>query len=408
MVFLEAFVREVNLLLLFASLLFSFILLDRFLGGRNLKKISAHRVLPRKIFACEPFMVTFELTNKYRQTVPSVLVEDKVILPRFPVNQTERVPVQVSPPLLKKPRFLFFSYTKQRKQEETDGIFRPVCYFDFVTAGKKERKSYTGCFAQRGVYRFDSFTVSTRFPLGFFRSAQTVAQTDEMIVFPKIGRLGREWFLGDFQRKNELKSSRFLTSRISEETSGLRKWQSGDLQKTIHWRASAKHQELLVRQFEVRQNQNMTIVLDLSHAGSEQNGSDPEKAKIDQENIELAVSFTATLIHDFIIKNKGYLRLVIGGEDVILEGHASRGFLLTLLKKLATVQPMEQKNDSLLPRLLAGNKENSRLILIMPFSAARTASLARDVENSAWQYSFLSLLKIDVASSAFDNIFSVE
>ncbi len=86
----------------------------------------------------------------------------------------------------------------------------------------------------------------TRFPFGFFRKwIKLDMENEEMLVYPNLedvyineGRLDGKWGEKKAQKRG------FGTSLRS-----LRRYQSGDSPKFIHWKITAKTGELMLREF---------------------------------------------------------------------------------------------------------------------------------------------------------------
>ncbi len=95
----------------------------------------------------------------------------------------------------------------------------------------------------------------------------------------------------------------------------MREWQSGDSRRWIHWRSSARHNMLVVRQFEQQRHRDVAVLLDLW---------EPNRPKTsDRENVELAVSFAATVVADACRHGGSNLLVAVGTESIELAGGAA-------------------------------------------------------------------------------------
>ena len=111
----------------------------------------------------------------------------------------------------------------------------------------------------------------------------------------------------------------------------MREWRSGDGRRLIHWRSSARLGKLVVRQFERPRNRDVAVVLDLWQ---------PEPPAAEHlENVELAVSFAATVLADLCRKGGSnvYLALSNDGPECV-GGPASPALLQGLMEQLAVVE----------------------------------------------------------------------
>ena len=80
----------------------------------------------------------------------------------------------------------------------------------------------------------------------------------------------------------------------------LREYQPGDDRRYIHWRSSAKHDRLLVRQFLDTRRSHLAVVVDTS----------PEVYAGDADDVELAISCAASLARALDPRRAGHHRRV--------------------------------------------------------------------------------------------------
>ncbi len=120
------------------------------------------------------------------------------------------------------------------------------------------------------------------------------------------------------------------------EYHGLRDYRSGDSPRWIHWRTSAKRGELMVKEFEQQNEQDMAILVDpwlpRTKASAEQ-----------REAVEQAISFAATVCLE-TCRHQGR-RLVLGWTGPspgVRHGPASVKLLHELLEQLAILRPASE------------------------------------------------------------------
>ena len=270
-------VREVNTMLLLAAFLFAPAILAFRMGRRTIRDVNVQRIVPAQIFAGESFIVGIEVTNPRPVRRFSLSCWGLVIIDRI-------------------------RRLRENESSSQEKPYEPAIYFSYVPNGQARQQSYAGCLPQRGRYRFEQIQISTRFPFGFFRSKydQTPSQkTSEFFVYPKIGKLSNRWKSRRRKANESAQRLRYQPSRHIGDFLGVRPWQHGDAKKEIHWRASAKHQSPVIRQYELHQNQDCTVILDLYYDG--------EWNDTHRESFELAVSFAATLVSDLARRSEGHL-----------------------------------------------------------------------------------------------------
>ncbi|MBQ2038146.1 MAG: DUF58 domain-containing protein [Thermoguttaceae bacterium] len=299
--------RGINLLMALGAFFVGFVAIDYFWGKRSLRKLRVRRNAPDSAYVGEPFYVEIEIDATERKSSSWAVVvedewEDEDPLYNAPKDLKKQAAVKEATTRKKELKKLgFFARLKRRRVEakRTDGALwegvatlRPVVYFPTAPKREKRKEYYVGVFTRRGLRRITAITVSTRFPCGFFRSSVRSALTDEIVVFPRAGKLTGEWDAYAGNISQEASASTSLTSRIPDETVAIRDWRAGDSKRTIAWRATAKRDRLQSRDFIRRQTRTILVILDLY--------ASPESAK--QRNGELwettenAISFAATLV----------------------------------------------------------------------------------------------------------------
>ncbi|MDR2170201.1 MAG: DUF58 domain-containing protein [Planctomycetaceae bacterium] len=287
--------------------------------------------------------------------------------------------------------------------------YEPAVYFEFIADHSVVRKTYAGKLSQRGQYKFGPMTISTRFPFGFFRHSfcQTgVCDGDEFCVFPKIGRLSPKWHI----RRTEAAINRqryiFRPSRNAGEFLGVRRWLSGDTKKWIHWRASAKHGQPFVRQFETKQNQDCAVLLDIYEDYHESN------QQIEADNFELAISFAATLVSDMM--RRGGCNLFFATSkpnEENLSGPICLPLVESVLRRLATTK--YEPNDNL-PKVIIDAitqlDPGADIILISPKNLnLNNAQRFKSIKNDPKFRTAIQRIKlIDTSSPELDQYFLLQ
>src|SRR6185503_8456754 len=96
-------------------------------------------------------------------------------------------------------------------------------------------------FERRGRRGFRTIHLVTRFPFGFFEKTRIVPLRDTILVFPAVE--------GKHARGSSLDSSSrpIRKHRLGEETLAVRPMVAEDDHRLIHWKSSARADELLVR-----------------------------------------------------------------------------------------------------------------------------------------------------------------
>ncbi|MBI1976331.1 MAG: DUF58 domain-containing protein, partial [Candidatus Omnitrophica bacterium] len=122
--------------------------------------------------------------------------------------------------------------------------------------------SYRRVCQKRGVYELGPVVLKNGDPYGFFTHKRTLRLPGKMIVYPRIFDLldfptlpiGSTAQMGLVSGKRQGDSGDYF---------GIREYQQGDTLRTVHWRATARQNELIVKQFEKLASSEVTLLLDL-------------------------------------------------------------------------------------------------------------------------------------------------
>jgi uncharacterized protein (DUF58 family) len=329
-VFGGAIVNDVNLLLILGGLLLGPLVLNWRVVTTNLRRLHIERRLPHEPCAGDLFSVGLNLGNLRRRVASwVVVVEDQI---RREARNGRDALRRRSP-------------------------LRPSVLFPYVPAGEVRKGGYRGRIAERGRYRFGPLRVSTQFPFGLFSRTITLGETETLLVLPRLGRLTEGWSArrlvalagGDRRRGQAGPEGDFY---------GVRDWQTGDGRRLVHWRASARLGKLVVRQFERSHNRDVAVVLDLWQSDT--------SADAHLENVELAVSFAATVLADACRKGGSnvYLAISNAGPELV-GGPASSALLQGLMEQLAVVEaPAHDTLPALLAHALVRIASGTEIVLV--------------------------------------------
>jgi uncharacterized protein (DUF58 family) len=317
---------DVNLLLLLGGMLIGPLWLSFRLVVRTLRAIQVERHVPDGVCAGDLLVVKLELSNGRRRLGSWAVAVEEEILGQCGDARGEAL--------------------------------RPAAFFPYVPARQMRERTYRVRLPRRGRYRFAVPTVSTRFPFGLFGRTIRSGSPDVLIVYPRLGRLTqqwltrhREWFEGTHRREHR-------HGRVSGDFYGVRPWRSGDSRRHIHWRSSARHGALVVRQFEQHRNRDLAVLLDLWQ---------PEAPRLaDRENVELAVSFAATVVADACRRGGSDLLVCTtakGSRDI--RGPASGLLVQGVMEELAAAEASAGDHlPDMLRRALATIDPGTEVVLV--------------------------------------------
>jgi len=218
LVSIAAFNTGNNPLYLVLGMLLSLILLSGMLSELTLKDLEVSRQLPSRIFAGQPVLVGLTLVNRKRR------------LPSFSLQVSERI----------------------------EGLRRadwPSSYVLRLDPGAKLDTFYQHTFSRRGAWRLQGFEIATSFPFELFRKAVEIEDAQTVIVFPRPapvqGLLLPDQFSGGSRlRPQPGQEGDYLS---------LRPYRPQDDVRSVHWKISAKRDQLVVRELERPRSQAIVL-----------------------------------------------------------------------------------------------------------------------------------------------------
>jgi uncharacterized protein (DUF58 family) len=239
--------RSNSLLLVFCSLAGPFVI-NGFLIFAMLQRLTVTRDAPQRMMAGECVAVEVQLTNRKR------------VLPSWMMSVRDRA-------------------------ETIDEVVEPEVLFVHVPRGGTQVSAYQLSLASRGRATLGPVEIHSRFPLGIVDRGLQFDLPAQILVYPRIGRLTHSW-----RRLTETTHTSSQSARQSSHQADtfhtMRDYHSGDDPRTIHWRTSARRNELMVREFRDQRDTPVVLLLD---------GWRPASAKPRDPAMELAISFAATV-----------------------------------------------------------------------------------------------------------------
>lgn len=305
-----------NLLFLVFSVLTSTLFVALIAARANLRDLIVSARFPDHIFAGEPAPVIITLRNARR------------FLPSFSVLVEARGPS---------------SDAAQPKQQQRGRIMRlrfkkrALAYFMYVPHRASAEQRAEQLFEKRGHVLITGFELSTRFPFGFFRRRRRLRARDvDIIVFPKPEPVGDELHL------LPMNAGRHASVRrgAGHDLLTLRDYQPQDDLRHIDWKATARGQRLIVREFTAEDERRVTIAFDTRVAYDQV--EDESGAQDFSARFERGVTLAASLVAHFI-EERAEVRLVLGEEGG--RYGAGQEHLYDCLRRLALIMPREPQVD---------------------------------------------------------------
>jgi len=200
---------------------------------------------------------------------------------------------------------------------------------------ERTRRRYRLHCIQRGFYPFGPVTLESGDLFGLFRSQERQEEQDWLIVYPKVVPLA-ELGLPAKDPFGEIKAHK----RIFEDPSrtiGVRDYQPEDGFRRIHWKATARHQRLQVKDYEPATSVKLIVFLNVATLPKHWQGVIPEL-------LEKAVSVTAS-IASYGISQRWPVGVIANGalprsdQPIKVLPGRSPAQLVHILEALAAVTP---------------------------------------------------------------------
>lgn len=145
----------------------------------------------------------------------------------------------------------------------------------------------------RGVFEVGPLLIDFADPFGLADGALVAGSTKTLVVTPEVVQLAE----GVVSISADEGPTRMVERRAlgAEDDLMTREYRRGDALRRVHWRASAHHGELMVRQEEQRSHAEARIVLDTRRANYRDVASPGDTGEAESEAFECAVSLVASL-----------------------------------------------------------------------------------------------------------------
>ncbi len=335
--------HQVNLILLVFTLSAGPFLASIFGGRAMLNRLSVHRRLPTYVFSGERLVIDYTVENGRRWFASlAVFLEDCLV----PVDSSSTEATSLTPSV-------FFARIASHDRLHLRWQYKsPV----------------------RGKYRLRDLDLGTRAPFGLVEHRVTIGIEEQMIVYPRIGHLTRRWYQIQRPATENRQGQRHDRSAQQVEYHGLRSYHAGDSPRWIHWRTSARRGELMVKEFEHQNEQDLAILIDPWLPRGRATGEQ-------RETIEQAISFAATLCIE-TARHQGR-RIILGWTGAppgMRQGPASVKLLHELLEQLAMMAPVNEGGLAALFDIMPPAALREALLVIV---STRPINLIEEAERSS-------------------------
>ena len=180
----------------------------------------------------------------------------------------------------------------------------------------------------RGQYRVDPMVVRTGDPFGLFESVASVGPGAAVLVYPNVQSLPG-WRLPSAAIEGASARAEH-GPHLTPLVTSVRPYTPGDAFNRIHWRSSARHQELQVKEFDIEPSADLWIFADLDRSAHVGSG--------DHATIETTVSAAAALAAHALNDDRGVGMEAIGLRRAVIANDRGARQQHKILSLLAVAQ----------------------------------------------------------------------
>jgi len=222
--------------------------------------------------------------------------------------------------------------------DEIDTWVTPIRLVSDVGPRITRRRHPNHLFKRRGLYTLGPTRLRTGDPFGIYsltlhdQHSSTILVTPPQLPLTRL-RIAPGGWAGDRQRRRSV-----LVREISD--AGVRNYVPGDSLRQIHWRASAHHDALIVRQLESATSEDWWIFVDLDATVQAGTGQD--------STLELSIVLAASLVTRGMKEHRRVGLAMVGPKLTWLEPRSDPAHRWRILRALA----MAEAGDRSLPDLM--------------------------------------------------------
>ena len=231
-----------NLLFLIFSVELAILIVSEALSRLNLYRLQTAIDLPAVAVAQQTFNIGITLKNE-KWNLPSFSIQ----LNAGAVDLTERG----------------LGFERERRSEVSQSIQR---YLPFLPGSTAKKNNLPLRISRRGRYAFRKMKVSSRFPFGFFEKARSAGPTQDVLVLPALEP--PEEFFETLPLLSGSLGSYFRGGGV--DLHSLREYSIRDSARFIDWKASAKTESLMFREFTREDDRRCCFVFDNYFPGFEE------------------------------------------------------------------------------------------------------------------------------------------
>lgn len=283
-----------NILFITLSLLLACLILSGVMSWFNLREVCWRLLLQPPLRAGQETPVTLELWNRKR------------LLPTYGLwFDLSARPAPVGPQRAESTVTATSADIRAAFARAEQAAARATLHLrDRLDPGGQARLDWLFTPARRGIVRVELTSVGSLFPFGFLRKSHGTLLRREVIVWPAPVEYR---FLRTAAALRQSDGERVTRPGSGNDLLALRRYQTGDSHRLIHWKASARMRQLLVRQFAAESAEGFSLWLET-----------PVAVWTREEQFELLCRLAATLAEDLFTEGRLNSAAVNAAEPIVV------------------------------------------------------------------------------------------
>lgn len=239
-----------------------------------------------------------------------------------------------------------------------------------LRGGRTASASYELPTDRRGLVEVGPLEVVLADPFGMTESRMRGAGVAELTVFPRIARVSPPpHTTGDDPHAGAEHPN--ALGRSGDDFYALRNYVLGDDLRRVHWKATARHDELMVRQDELPWQGRATLLVDLRRTTNT------------PESLELVISAAASVLHACWMR-QDLVRLV-STDGIDLGFAAGHAHVDSIMEHLATAEAvLEGAFRATVDRLSTSTIGGALIALVSDLSEAELTAITQLRSRFAW------------------------
>ena len=227
-----------------------------------------------------------------------------------------------------------------------------------VPSGKRLVVDYRMRATNRGEHSFEETDIRLIGPLGLLRKTVSTGEGGTFRVLPNFKAVARYAMLAVADKIGQLGIRQVRRRGTGMEFSHLREYREGDLSRQIDWKATARHQKLISREYEDERNQHIVFMLD---CGRRMRANDGDLSHFDR-----CLNATLLLTHVALKQGDSVAVSTFGGEDIWIPRQKGPGGMNIVLNRLYDLEPTTEPSDfgQAARRLVTHQRRRSLVILL--------------------------------------------